>query len=165
MPEKCSRYTRIDGETRIDLDRFLSHIAIAGPDDCWEWTGYRKPSGYGWRSNTPGKARWAFAHRLAYFLHFKVDPGELCVLHKCDNPPCCNPNHLFLGDRDANNKDRMRKGRGNRWLNRRHPNKKVDLVVGNEIRKRWDNGEKQRLIALDLNLSISTVNRAVRGVI
>lgn len=165
MLEKISRLTRIDETTRIDVDRFWSNVAIAGPNDCWEWKKYRKPSGYGWRSNNAGNSKWAFTHRLAYFLHYKVDPGELCVLHKCDKPPCCNPNHLFLGDRDANNKDRMRKGRGNRWLKHPHPNKKVDSAIADEIRSRCHRGEKQRLVALDLKLSISSVNRAVRGVI
>jgi len=97
----------------------------AGPDACWPWKGRVTAKGYG-EFCTGGiadrvKCR---AHRMAYFLEHGVDPGSLWVLHKCDNPPCCNPKHLWLGNNTDNNRDSAAKGR-KKWkedhLWRQHP--------------------------------------------
>lgn len=53
------------------------------------------------------------AHRVSYFLEWRIDPGESCVCHECDNPPCVRPNHLFLGDQRDNIRDMRSKGRFN----------------------------------------------------
>src|SRR3954469_238435 len=74
-----------------------------GPDACWPWKGYRNEDGYGIvRGDLAlkllpqiGVKKRKLAHRLAYQLHFEVDPGELRVAHECDNPPCGNPSHLL----------------------------------------------------------------------
>jgi hypothetical protein len=76
---------------------------------CWEWQGVRNRQGYGvvaW----PRLTRETLVHRVAYRL-FVGDPGALCVLHRCDNPPCLNPEHLFLGTRADNLADMRAKGR------------------------------------------------------
>ncbi len=78
-------------------------------DGCLEWAGPRKPDGYG----VLGKinSRTYAVHRLGYeLLKGPITPG-LCVLHHCDNPPCWEPEHLFLGSRTVNNLDRDAKGR------------------------------------------------------
>ena len=77
----------------------------AGPDGCWIWTGHVNPqNGYGQVTN--GET----AHRLSYRLHY-ADPGDLCVLHKCDRRTCLNPRHLFLGTKADNWRDSVAKGR------------------------------------------------------
>lgn len=91
--------------------------------ECWEWTGSKKEEGYG-RFQVDGK--WVSAHRHALVLSGVEVPPDLCVLHRCDNPPCCNPSHLFLGTRQENNRDRDLKGRhvalcGTRHWSRFHP--------------------------------------------
>ena len=76
--------------------------------DCWEWTGGHNGAGrslvklYGVQLLTP---------RVAYALHFGVDPGYWDVLHTCDNPDCVNPAHLFLGTHQYNTNDMVKKGR------------------------------------------------------
>lgn len=72
---------------------------------CWEWQGHRKKFGHG------SFGRSGLAHRHSWKLFRGPTPNGLCVLHKCDNPPCVNPNHLFLGTIRDNNEDRSTKGR------------------------------------------------------
>ena len=80
--------------------------------DCWEWTG-AKTKGYGVLEFDG--VRW-YAHRLSW-IRFNGEIGTfnsfhgICVLHKCDNPGCVNPNHLFLGTHQDNMDDRGNKGR------------------------------------------------------
>jgi len=73
-------------------------------DGCWEWTGGRDPD-YGSLSYQGKKIR---AHVLAWKLTYGDTNGK-CVLHKCDNPPCCRPDHLFLGSRSDNSRDKVLK--------------------------------------------------------
>lgn len=86
-------------------EKFWSRVRRAGANDCWPWLGARD-GGYG-QLSYQGKI-WR-AHRLAW----KLTRGSFrnFVLHRCDNPICCNPKHLFLGTQADNNRDRMLKGR------------------------------------------------------
>ena len=75
---------------------------------CEEWQKYRDKAGYGHRSF---KGKHMLSHRVAWILANGEIPEGMCVLHKCDNPPCCNPNHLFLGTLNDNIQDCYSKGR------------------------------------------------------
>jgi len=75
---------------------------------CWVWTGSRLATGYG-RLKARGKHYGA--HRMAYELTFWAVPSGMCVLHRCDNPPCVRPDHLFLGSNRDNVADKVAKGR------------------------------------------------------
>jgi hypothetical protein len=77
------------------------------PSGCWEWQGFRHPSGYG-QIYLHGK-KWS-AHRASYRLHKGEIPAGMDVCHSCDNKPCCNPDHLWLGDQRANSLDVVSKG-------------------------------------------------------
>ena len=83
-------------------------------DGCWEWTACRNPSGYGMIIDDERRTR--LSHRIAWQLTNGPIPQGVCVLHRCDNPPCCNPGHLFLGARLDNNVDRAAKGRGSKGM-------------------------------------------------
>lgn len=115
-------------------DRFWSYVDKRGPDDCWEWKANRSPSGYGkfmWR-----RGRTQMASRVAY--HFsKGDPGTLFVCHSCDNPPCCNPAHLWLGTHQDNMDDMDRKGRRKVSIRRGadNNNTKLNEKIVREIRQ------------------------------
>jgi hypothetical protein len=112
--------------TPRDIQRFWSKVdRSGGPDACWPWTcGRQRLRGYGffWLVSAGMNV---LTHRVAYQLEYGDFPDEsLCVCHKCDNPPCCNPSHLFLGTRATNAQDAKSKGRtlsGERHFTRTHP--------------------------------------------
>jgi hypothetical protein len=88
--------------------RFCERVLFADADECWTWQGARHGKGYG--HFKMGKLI-AKAHRTAYELFWGPIPDGMQVLHTCDNPPCVNPKHLFLGTNNDNLQDRQRKGR------------------------------------------------------
>ena len=93
--------------------RFFAKVDKApghGPaGDCWVWTAKRMKGGYGTVGDGAGKT--ALAHRVAWTISAGAPPGALCVCHRCDNPSCVRPEHLFLGTHRENMNDRDRKGR------------------------------------------------------
>lgn len=94
--------------TQTLTDRFWPKVDRRGPDECWEWTGSRQPTGYG---RIKISDRVHNTHRVVWALTNGPIPARLQVLHRCDNPPCCNPAHLYLGTIADNMHDRDRKGR------------------------------------------------------
>lgn len=91
---------------------FWSGVDItADPNECWIWARSCVTRGYGSCVVYFKGKKILRSHRAAYTLHHKVEIGELHVLHSCDNPPCCNPNHLRLGTHAENMADRRIKGR------------------------------------------------------
>lgn len=107
---------------KLTADVFWSRVDMSvGPDACWPYTGKRDSDGYG---QVRYAGRRPHASRVAYIFTHGAIPGELQVLHRCDNPPCCNPAHLFLGTNADNMTDKARKGRCN-------PRCTVGLLRGN----------------------------------
>lgn len=96
-------------EERLEL--FWSRIdKSGGPDACWIWTASHNAGGYG---NMWWDERVQPSHRISYELAYGAIPEGLQVCHHCDNRPCCNPTHFFLGRHLENNRDKESKGRGN----------------------------------------------------
>ena len=93
-------------------ERFWENVSKT--ETCWVWIGHRKETNYGVISEGKRKGRPKSAHRYSWEIHNGPIPEGLCVLHRCDNPPCVNPEHLFLGTLADNAQDMLAKGRG-RW--------------------------------------------------
>jgi len=83
----------------VTVQKFWRNVSVCGPDECWEWKGSKSVGGYG----VIGKRR---ATHVALFIDGKPRVDSLKALHSCDNPPCCNPNHLRWGT-DKDNADDM----------------------------------------------------------
>jgi len=93
---------------RLVPEDFWARVNRAGDDECWLWLGKAKVRGYG-RISFQGR-RW-LTHRLSYTLTYGPIPDGLDALHTCDNRPCVNPHHLFLGTDIDNAHDCVAKGR------------------------------------------------------
>ena len=88
------------------LERSLDKSA--GTDGCWVWTAATNSRGYGHATFDGART---YAHRIAYTLAYGPIPEGMFVCHRCDNPPCCNPAHLFVGTAADNAQDMAAKGR------------------------------------------------------
>lgn len=119
------------------LVRFWAKVDRRDPDQCWNWTASTSSDGYG---RIGWKHSLLAAHRVSYQLHFGPFSDENKVLHTCDNPPCVNPDHLWLGTDKDNAQDRQRKGRGIQHRGEKHANHKITDAQVCEIRKRYADG-------------------------
>ena len=90
-------------------ERFWQKVDKGADDVCWVWKGWRYPSGYG--HFQIGVLKKETAHRMAYKLSYPDFDPNLDVCHRCDNPPCCNPKHLWQGTHKENMADMRAKGR------------------------------------------------------
>ncbi len=99
-------------------DRLYACLDVSGgPDACWEWTGHRRAprtSVLEYARMGVGGNRTGYVHRVSWAVHYGPIPDGTLVCHRCDNPPCGNPAHLFLGTHTDNMADMLAKGRG-RW--------------------------------------------------
>jgi hypothetical protein len=126
-------------------------------DGCWIWTSSRYPRmGYG--AFGIGRRTVYAAHRVSYALHHGLSfDFEGHVLHRCDNPPCVNPDHLFLGDHATNMKDMAAKGRG------RTGRRTFSDDEARDIWRRLRAGEQQKRIAEQLGVPVSVIHLLSRG--
>jgi hypothetical protein len=93
------------------IERFEMQFRKAGPDDCWIWLTSKDPDGYGRFKGEANGVMEKRAHRFSYRFFVGDIPPDKCVCHSCDNPPCVNPAHLFLGSNADNIRDKLAKNR------------------------------------------------------
>ena len=125
---------------------------------CWIWHGTKVTRGYGQISSN-GKI-WR-AHRLSWALHKGNIPAGVLVLHKCDNPSCVNPEHLFLGSVQDNVDDRIKKGRSARGSNM--GSSKLTEANVHAIRERLSHAETHASIAASFDVTESAVSHIAAG--
>lgn len=120
------------------------------------------PDGYGalWDRTIGLIGNNRLTHRLAWEFANGPIPMGMFVCHSCDNPPCCNPAHLFLGTQADNDADRTSKGRSSRGS--RHPDAKLNEQAVRELRQRFAAGERVRTLAPDYGVSSTTAWQAIK---
>lgn len=104
--EAGPRYSKSTASLGERLLKFGWAVTESG---CWEWSGSRHPTGYGFVGI--GRQKVDYAHRISWVLANGEIPDGMFVCHSCDNPPCLNPAHLFLGTVEDNNRDMFVKRR------------------------------------------------------
>ena len=135
-----------------DKERFFSKIKKS--NSCWLWQGGRWSQGYG-RFKSRGID--LKAHRISYSIYKGEIQNGLLVCHYCDNPPCVNPDHLFLGTNKQNTQDMLRKGRHS-FTGSMNPKAKLkdqDII---EIRRMILEGIFQKEIGRKFNVSQATIS-------
>lgn len=164
-----------DQPIRIPLEqRFWSKV-IQHETGCWEWAGAKTSSGYG----VLGRGRRGMgnvrASHVSWRIHCGPIPEGLWVLHRCDNPACCRPDHLFLGTAADNVHDCMNKGRDRFFQYDRDGPKNITRKVSNseveEIKKRYKAIPARRYgrvaftkaLAAEYNISIGHLRSIVAG--
>jgi hypothetical protein len=130
----CNSFSCVNPEhlfAKTLINRFWAMVNKGEDNECWLWEGTRNEDGYG---NIQINNHCEKAHRLSYELFIGNIPEGMCVCHKCDNPPCVNPKHLFLGTKLDNTRDRDAKGRGIFFSGEKHNMAKLTENQVREIR-------------------------------
>lgn len=148
-------------------ERFWEKVdRSAGPDGCWPWMGTRWAHGYGsfrFGSMGNGTRTSITAHRMVMMLEGKNIEGVL-VCHHCDNPPCCNPKHLFLGTHSDNARDMVRKGLFNPPRGEKSGAAKITEAIVREARRLYAlTGMSQSEIGMFLGINPKTAQHAISG--
>jgi hypothetical protein len=142
------------------LKRRVTNWQSGRVDVCWEWTGGGTESGYG-RTTRDGKGYTL--PRLVYERYVGPIPEGLWVLHRCDNPRCVNPTHLFLGTHKDNMADMVAKGRHCPVSGERNKSARLTEAQVREMRLRRQAGEQVKVLAGEYGVSGMTVSKITRG--
>ncbi len=152
-------------QSRTAADKFWPNVTKT--DDCWLYLN-RSSSGYGQMKH---QGRNIGAHRVSWEIHHGPIPNGSWVLHRCDNPPCVRPEHLFLGTPGDNSRDRNDKGRANhqgypahRYVPRGEEVEQSRLAESEipRIRERFASGESMRSIARSHGVTHEAIRKVIR---
>lgn len=142
-------------------ERFWRYVKKNKGGGCWIWTGSRIRRGYG--QFMVGRKNMK-AHRVSFMIiHGNPNPQNLLVLHKCDNPPCVNPAHLFLGTAKQNVEDMFSKGRQHDRKGEKNGQSKLSSEEVLKICRLLKGGTSQSRVAALFGLNQTTVGDISRG--
>ena len=157
---------KIRGQTVFPMDIRLQRLSTIDPDTgCWNWTSSTR-NNYGRLivgSRTDGTRKSVSAHRLSYETFVGTIPDGMVVCHKCDNPKCINPDHLFVGTRQDNVDDREAKNRNNHFVGESSGRAKLSETDVVSMRRLREKGETFQSIADRFGVAKKTTIQAVKG--
>lgn len=142
----------IPEEMKAVRDRFMSKVVVDAAAKCWTWTGSCTQAGYG-RFGWSHPRLTILAHRASLLIFRGLNAGQSLVCHRCNNPRCVNPDHLFVGTNAESMDNARRKGRT--LQGRRNPLAKLTDGVIHAIR---NDPRPQRSIAADYGVSQDTIH-------
>ena len=148
-------------------EHFWNNIDKRGPDECWEWQGPIDPNGYG---VVLTRRRPRRAHRVSYEIHNSPIPKGKVICHACDNPPCCNPAHLWLGTQADNLADMYAKNRHSKTRTytkkgEKHHRSRFTDAQARQMRAEYqERGITLRAIALEYGVTVATIWKIVHGI-
>jgi hypothetical protein len=150
--------------SEVAQKRYWKKVCIGSPEECWEWAASLDTDGYGvYVILIPHRKYLRFlAHRMSYYFKFRNLPKDLCVCHRCDNPKCVNPSHLFLGTAIDNRQDAVKKLRHARGEGQfQHKLREHEAL---EIRiLHFQQGFSYDKLAVRFEVSKQTIYRVVNG--
>lgn len=146
-------------------ERFMSHVEKT--DTCWIWKASCISTGLPYGLFRWSKTRYGTAHRYSHELFIGPIPKGLCVLHRCDNPRCVNPQHLWLGTYTDNNRDAVAKGRSRGCIRRgsANPSALLDDATVMAIRREYaaDRSLSQATLGKKYGITQTHVGDIIRG--
>lgn len=143
-------------------EKFWRKVNKKSGKECWEWTASKFRRGYGQLSHGQKNLK---AHRVSYVLHFGNIPDGKLVCHRCDNPSCVNPEHLFLGSQFDNVKDQIAKGRRHDVRGEKNGMAKLTEKEVNKIRKEYKLGKvSQYFLAAKFGVSQGHISEIINNV-
>jgi len=156
--------------TQKHIDRFWGKVdkekstIFYNGTRCWEWAAGHTVAGYGIMSIDRVVY---YAHRISYEINYEQFPGKMFVLHHCDNPPCVNPGHLFLGTAKDNAVDKVSKGRQSRLFGEKSGKHKLTDKQVDEIKQRYKwfgvGGNSSACLAKEFDVSQGHILAVING--
>jgi hypothetical protein len=144
----------------VDINmRFWSKVNRRDSKECWNWKATLNKYDYG-QIKYSGKL--ILSHRLVWILIHGEIPENMCVLHHCDNPSCCNPSHLYLGTHQDNMRDRSSRGRTSRHTGESNGRAKLTRNTVMKIRDQIKNGLSYGAVAKMFKISNATIGHIAR---
>jgi len=146
------------GERPI-VERLFGRCRMDPVTGCWIWMRSKDTKGYGRITKTLGEEHKTYrAHRIAWEEYYGLVPEGMCVLHQCDTPACCRPDHLFLGTLQDNSSDMVAKGRSARG-----PKHRAAKLTENDVLNIRKSTEPQKILAERYGVDQSAISHIKSG--